>query len=224
MEENWYGDPDQKGKAPFPCTTVTEKGIIQTHCFLQAKLPSSGETYVIDPAARGCNYRKNKRGQIIVHSSWEAWKEDFPGEVLAKYTIKGPNTRTTVQDYGTKKRKPLILRQVDPYGPTPDWSLFKVLHHIGNGPKTQNISRMAKNLIKYLDRKICRYCGRVEDLHPEPPLPKEVTRRPREAVRMYSFKGVELKDCGRCRKVKYCKEFCQKLDWPRHKIICRKKD
>jgi hypothetical protein len=33
----------------------------------------------------------------------------------------------------------------------------------------------------------------------------------------------DLKSCGRCRKVKYCGEACQRADWKRHKQACTPK-
>eukprot|EP00122_Pirum_gemmata_P008589 Pgem_evm1s7922 len=32
----------------------------------------------------------------------------------------------------------------------------------------------------------------------------------------------DLKSCGRCCLVKYCKPSCQKEDWPAHKVYCKK--
>ncbi|OXA54140.1 uncharacterized protein LOC110849677 [Folsomia candida] len=74
-------------------------------------------------------------------------------------------------------------------------------------------------LAKYFEKRLCAYCGEIDELHPKPiatvPLHIDHSKLLLAAGRCC------LEDCKRCKGVAYCSKLCRELDWENHKPSCK---
>jgi hypothetical protein len=167
-------------------------GLVKTHYVLDVQM-SNGGSYIIDPTSMQFNYRGPK-GCLIAHGESNDYVRNFPGKIIKRLD-----------------HPPALIDPINKLGKMKLGLVYEYMYWEGNGPQ-RFIERLLENLIKYMDRRICGYCGWIEGEHKV---------KPKEDFQ-YKFRSKILLNCGRCKDVGYCGLACQKADWKWHKQLCQK--